>query len=135
MADQEDRPAKREKAASPTILLVATDPSVLKMLSMALQVEDGYEILTFSKSMSALQAARRIKPDLIIIHSQLLGHDALALAARFHHLEGRASVPIILTHEPAAPSYQQSDPYLVVLGQSFSLEAFYAAVHRCLSRS
>jgi PleD family two-component response regulator len=134
MTEKERVPGKPEDATWPTILVVATDASVLKMLQMALKVEYVCEVLPFSNGRSALEAVKSVRPDLILIHSLLLGLNALELAAQLHSIEGRASVPVLLAHAPVASYRDDQEPYLIVLGQPFVLEDLYRAINTCLGR-
>jgi PleD family two-component response regulator len=134
MTEKESVPGKPEDASLPMILLVATDASVLKMLQMALKIEYLCKVLPFSNGRSALEAVKSVRPDLIVIHSLLLGLNALELAAQLHSIEGRANVPVLLTHAPVASYSDGQEPHLIVLGQPFVLDDLYSAINTCLGR-
>lgn len=125
-------PGKIVGARLPTILLVASDPTQLKLLKMALHLEVTCDILAFESGRSALETARHVRPDLVVMHFHLLDLDALELADRLHSMKGWERVPLLLTHVPFASGYMAQRPYLTVLTLPFGLEAFYAAVHTCL---
>jgi DNA-binding NtrC family response regulator len=121
-------------AGLPTILAVASDLTQLKLLKMALQLEVDCEVLAFERARSALETARHVRPDLVVIHFHLIDLDALELADQLHSMKGVESVPMLLTHVPFAPGNTVLRPYLTILTQPFKLEAFYAAVQMCLAR-
>jgi DNA-binding NtrC family response regulator len=114
-------------------MVVATDPAILKLLSMALKLEYECEILTFTSEGRLLETAKYSKPDLVIIYSQLLGLSALELADRLHSIKGFENVPTILTHAPVASWSQNQHSHLIVLSMPFTLEELYAAVTKVLA--
>jgi response regulator RpfG family c-di-GMP phosphodiesterase len=125
-------PGKIVGASLPTILLVASDPTLLKLLKMALQLEFACDILAFESGRCALETARHVRADLVVMHFYLLHLDALELVDRLHSMKGSECVPTLLTHVPLAYGNAAQRPYLTVLTLPFGLEAFYAAVHTCL---
>ena len=135
MADKEQIFEKIDDASLAMIVVVATDASMLKMLEMALKVEYPCEVFPFISGRSALKAVNHIKPDLVIIHSQLLEMNALTLVDHLHSLEGLESVPTILTHTPLVSESESQGPYLIALGMPFALEDLYASVNICLGRT
>ena len=134
MADNKRGVEKAEDALLPTILVLATDGSVRKMLEMALKVEYGGEVLPCASVWSALEESKRFKPDLIVIYYQLLGMKALDLVDQLHRIEGIERIPIILTHVPVASGSENQSPQCIVLSQPFVLEDLYAAIQTCLCR-
>jgi response regulator RpfG family c-di-GMP phosphodiesterase len=131
MVEIECVPGETDSVSTRTVLLVAADMSVLKMLEMALKVEYECEVLPFSNGRSALEATKDARPDLMVIHSLLLSLSALDLANQLHSIEGLERVPTILTHAPNASRSESRGQHLIVLGLPFVLQDFYAAVNRC----
>jgi DNA-binding NtrC family response regulator len=121
------------RASHLSIMVVATDPAILKLLTMALKLEYECEVLTFTSEGSLLETAKHYKPDLMIIYSQLLGLNALELADRLHSIKGLENVPTILTHAPVASWSQSQHSHLIVLNMPFTLEELYAAVTKVLT--
>jgi hypothetical protein len=62
MGEEEQAPGQADRVAPPTILVVATDPKLLKLLHMALSLELDGEVLTVDNARSAEEAARRLGP-------------------------------------------------------------------------
>ena len=135
MSENKRAPAKTAEAGLPTILVVASDQTQLKLLKMALQLEFACEVLAFESWRSVLETAKHVIPALVIIHFYLFDLHALELADRLHTMQGCESVPILLTHMPFAFWNMALRSYLTVLTLPFQFEAFYAAVHTCLDRT
>jgi DNA-binding NtrC family response regulator len=133
VASNEHVPGELPRASHPTIMVVATDPTILKLLAMALKLEYECEVLTFTSERSLLETAKHSKPDLMIIYSQLLGLSALELADRLHSIKGFENVPTILTHAPVASWGQRQHSHLIVLSMPFMLEELYAGVTKALT--
>ena len=132
MTEKEHLARKTGGASSPTILLVAPDPGMRKMLHMALKVEFECEVLPFNNGRSALAMAVRARPDIMVIYSLFPDLNALELADQLHRINGWDRVPVILAHLPEASHSQNQDPYLIILYQPFTLEKLYTAIHTCL---
>jgi hypothetical protein len=60
MTGKEHTPGQTDPAAPLTILVVASDPKLLKLLDMALSLEFGCPVLTVQSAWSALEAAKRV---------------------------------------------------------------------------
>jgi response regulator RpfG family c-di-GMP phosphodiesterase len=134
MAENEHLPGKREREDVPTILVIAPQVTLLKLLAMSLQLEFVCEVLAFVSARGALETAKTVTPDLVIIHAHLLDLDALELADRLHDMQGFESVPLLLTHAPVDFWHKSQSSHLIVLPLPFALEDFYAVAHKCLDR-
>lgn len=135
MAGYEHLSGKREGEDLPIILVIAPHVTLLKLLGMALKLEFACEVLAFVSARGALETAKTVRPDLVIIHTHLLDLDALDLADRLHSMQGFANVPMLLTHTPAGSWHKSQRSHLSVLTMPFVLEDFYAAAHMCLDRT
>jgi PleD family two-component response regulator len=118
-----------------TILLVASDLTLLKLLEMALKLEFACTILSFTAAKNLLETAKTVTPDLVIIHFHLPDLNALELADRLHDIKGFENVPMILTCMPFAFWDIALRSYLFILSMPFVMEEFYAAVYKCLKRT
>ncbi len=134
MAGYEHLSGKREGEDVPTILVIAPQVTLLKLLEMMLKLEFACEVLAFVSTRVALETAKTVRADLVIIHVHLLDLDALELAHRLHNMKGFESVPMLLTHTPIDFWHQSQSSHLIVLTLPFVLEDFYAAAHKCLDR-
>jgi DNA-binding response OmpR family regulator len=78
----------------PLILLVEDDPDILKLMVTALGGE-GYRVATAADGAEALAAARRNRPDLIVLDLMLPRMNALQFRAEQRRDPALASVPIV----------------------------------------
>jgi response regulator RpfG family c-di-GMP phosphodiesterase len=137
MAGKEHTPARAERSAPLTILVVASDLKLLKLLDMALSLEFACTVLTVESARRAEETAIRITPDLLILDEQLLDHNVADLGARLHRIAGLSQLPTLLLHV-AAPSQDQSENQsypIRSLGPSWKVEALYAAVQALLGQT
>jgi response regulator RpfG family c-di-GMP phosphodiesterase len=135
MAETEQAPGSTGGAALPTILVVASDVKLLKLLDMALSLEMGCAVLTLDNSSSAVTAAQRIVPDLLILDEHLLDRRAADLGAQLHRLLGLERVPTLLLNAEMPPQHESQSYPIRFLSRSWKMEEFYAAVHALLDSS
>ena len=135
MSGYEHLSGKREGEDVPTILVIAPQVTLLKLLEMMLKLEFTCEVLAFVSARVALETAKTVRANLVIIHAHLLDLDALELANRLHDMQGFESVPMLLTHAPVDFWYKSQRSHLIVLTLPFVLEDFYAAAHIYLDRT
>ncbi|HZR44259.1 MAG TPA: response regulator transcription factor [Ktedonobacteraceae bacterium] len=77
-------------------ILVVDDEEVL-VETIAYNLEQaGYQVMTVADGMSALEAARRETPDLIILDIMLPGMDGLEVCRQLRREDSMATVPIIM---------------------------------------
>ena len=74
------------------ILVADDDPNILKLVSVALRLED-YRVLTAADGSEALYLARDEHPDLVILDVMMPGMDGYSVCRGIRHL---SDVPIIL---------------------------------------
>ena len=134
MADKNHMPFRADQRAFPTILVVASDLKMLKLLEMALSAELECEVLSITRGRSAVGTAQRVAPDLVIIDAHLLDGNALELSDQLHSIKELESVPSLLVNIPGAWwSFPQSD-HTIFLRAPFVLVDFYTAVNKSLGR-
>jgi response regulator RpfG family c-di-GMP phosphodiesterase len=127
-------PGHTDRTALPTIMVVANDLKLLKLLDMALSLEVPCKVLTLDSGSSAETAAQRITPDLLILDEHLLDRRARDLGMQLHRVTGLERVPTLLINA-AVPSQSDSQSYLtLLLSTSWKMEELYAAVHELLGR-
>jgi DNA-binding response OmpR family regulator len=78
----------------PLLLLVEDDPDILAMMVMALGGE-GYRVATAEDGVEALAAARRERPDLIILDLMLPRMNALQFRAEQLRDPALSKIPIL----------------------------------------
>ncbi len=118
-----------------TMLVVASDPKLLKLLRMALTLEFGCEILTVKSARSAQEIVKRCRPALLILDDQLLNDQTADLDARLHRIAGLEPLPTLFLN---ATSSSQPDRYAYptrFLEPSWKAEALYAAVRALLGQT
>lgn len=77
------------------ILIIDDDPILLRVLR-ALLIANNYEVVVAVDAISGMSAARKEKPDLIILDIGLPGGDGFLLMERFKKLASLVFVPIIV---------------------------------------
>lgn len=118
-----------------TMLVVASDPKLLKLLHMALTLEFGCEVLTVKSARSAQEGAKRFRPALLILDEQLLNDQTADLDARLHRIAGLEQLPTLFLN---ATSSSQPDRHAYptrFLEPSWKVEALYAAVRALLDQT
>jgi PleD family two-component response regulator len=134
MADNAPMPLHREQRV-PTMLVVARDPKMLKLLQMALITEFECEVLSITGGKSATDKAQLVLPDLMIIDAHLLDGNAFDLSDQLHAIPELERVPIILLNMLNVSKSVSQREHVVVLDGPFVLIDVYAAVHRCLGHT
>ena len=89
--------AKTVGPASVTILLVDDDPDIVRLLTMTLRPE-GYRLLSASDGNTALEIARAVRPDLLLLDWNMPGRDGLEVcrALRAESEPDLRDVPVVL---------------------------------------
>ena len=82
----------RPDLSSPTILVVDDEPSLLHALSYTLR-QEGYRVEVAANGVEAIQAARREKPQAVVLDVMLPGIDGLQVCRT---LRSESTVPILL---------------------------------------
>jgi two-component system alkaline phosphatase synthesis response regulator PhoP len=77
-------------------ILVVDDEEVLVEAIMYNLVQSGYQVLTASDGVTALEIARRETPDLIVLDVMLPGMDGLEICRQLRREKRTSTVPIIM---------------------------------------
>ncbi len=135
MTGKEYTPGQGDPAAPPTILVVANDPKLLKLLGMALSLEFGCPVLTAQSARSAEEAAKCSRPALFILDEQFLNDKAHDLGTRLHCVAGLEHLPTLFLNT-AHSSQRTSQGYPTrFLRFSWKVEALYEAVRALLGQT
>jgi two-component system, OmpR family, response regulator len=116
------------------LLIVEDEPSILELLSMSLRFA-GFDVTTASTGPDALNRAREVQPDLVLLDVMLPGMDGFEVART---LRKDALVPVVfLTAKDATEDKVQGltlggDDYIT---KPFSLEEVVARVRAVLRRT
>ncbi|MBA2679984.1 MAG: hypothetical protein H0U76_16510 [Ktedonobacteraceae bacterium] len=118
-----------DQALSPTIIVVANDLKLLKLLSLALKIEFACEVLSFISARSVEETIMYVRPDLLILDEHMVDCNARTFAARMHSIPGIEGVPTLFINGNI--SYQSESQEYVIrsLGSSWNIEVLYAAVY------
>ena len=77
------------------ILLVDDEPSVLKLVTRRLQV-NNYEVVTATDGVQALDIVAKIKPDLIISDIMMPNMDGYTFIRKLREQHGLSHIPVII---------------------------------------
>jgi DNA-binding response OmpR family regulator len=77
------------------ILVVDDEPDLVELVAFNLEAE-GYQVITATNGMEALNRARAILPDLIVLDLMLPELDGLSVCEILHRLPSTAPIPIII---------------------------------------
>ena len=77
------------------ILVVDDEPDILELVSFNLRAE-GYDVVTAADGKEALNQARAVLPDLIVLDLMLPEIDGLAVCEILRRLPSTAPIPIIM---------------------------------------
>ena len=80
---------------TPKILVVDDEPDMLELISFNLKAE-RYEVFTAATGPEALNQARAILPDSIVLDLMLPDLDGVAVCEILHRLPSTAPIPIII---------------------------------------
>ncbi len=121
-----------EEKACPIMLVVASDPMLFKLLTMALPLELACEVLTINSARSVEQAAKHLRLDLLIIDERLINDKAYDLSDRLHRITGLEHLPTLFLNVTLMPSSESKYYPSCFLQWPWKIEALYAAVRSLL---
>jgi len=77
------------------ILVVDDEPDIVELVAFNLKAE-GYDVSTASNGLEALDQARALLPDLIVLDLMMPELDGLAVCEILHRLPSTAAIPVIM---------------------------------------
>src|SRR5580698_751840 len=77
------------------ILVVDDEPDIVELVAFNLKAE-GYDVATASNGLEALDQARALLPDLIVLDLMMPELDGLAVCEILHRLPSTAAIPVIM---------------------------------------
>src|SRR5271165_951188 len=77
------------------ILVVDDEPDMVELVSFNLRAE-GYDVVTASNGMEALNQARSVLPDLIVLDLMMPELDGLSVCEILRRLPSTAPIPVIM---------------------------------------
>jgi CheY-like chemotaxis protein len=87
-----------------TILIVEDDPDIQTVARMALETVGGFTVEVCDCGKAALEAAPRLKPDLIMLDVMMPEMDGPTTLKNLRELPGLASTPVVFMTAKAMPS-------------------------------
>ncbi len=128
-------PAAPEKAPEATVLVVDDETNIVELLSVSLKFQ-GFEVHTASNGSAALDKAREVRPDAVILDVMMPGMDGFGVLRRLR-ADGIDAPALFLT---ARDSLQDKIAGLTLGGDDyvtkpFSLEEVVARLRVILRRS
>src|SRR5437870_2678222 len=89
----------------PSVLIVDDEPAILQCLQEVLQAPE-ISVLTATTAADGLEAAARLKPDVVILDLELPDFSGLELLQRLHQLDARIPAILITGRGTAATAIQ-----------------------------
>jgi DNA-binding response OmpR family regulator len=77
------------------ILIVDDEPDIVELIAFNLEAE-GFAVITATSGLEALNRARAILPDLIVLDLMLPELDGLSVCEILHRLPSTAPIPVII---------------------------------------
>ena len=102
MPDQQDQHFENIQAPSKTILLVEDDTTIAELLVQMISQETHYQVFAVPDGPPALDLAKNIKLELLILDYRLPTIHGIELHDRLHDIEGLEQVPILFLGALAA---------------------------------
>ena len=91
----EGRPDARGPAGRPTVLVVDDEQDLVELIGLNL-TRNGFDVLTAGDGNTALDLARRRRPDLVLLDLMLPGLDGTEVARRLRGDGTTRSIPIVM---------------------------------------
>jgi DNA-binding response OmpR family regulator len=135
MTGNEHAPEPTKQATPLTMLVVASDPKLLKLLHMALWLEFGCSVLTVQSARGAEEVAKRSRPALLILDEQFLNDKTHDLDARLHRIAGLEQLPTLFLNATSSSQHDHQGCPTRFLEPSWKVEALYAAVRALLGQA
>lgn len=129
---KENIPEQTDRKAQPTMLVVASDPMLVKLLTMALTLELACEVVTVDHARKAEEAAKHFSPALLILDEGFFQDRALDLSDHLHRIDGLEQLPTLFLNGVVLHDSENKCYPTYFLGWSWKVEAFYNAVRTLL---
>ena len=121
--------AHQEQGTAPfSIMVISADPTQLKLLSMALQLEWRCEVRSMESVQQAEQRIEELPCDLVILEALLLDQAPLQIAQRLRQVSRRSKLPLLVLNADVASQSEQ----LLCLTRSWKMSALYDAIRQLL---
>ena len=114
MPDEQDQHFENIQAPIKTILLVEDDTTIAELLVQMISQETHYQVFAVPDGPPALDLAKNIKPELLILDYRLPTIHGIELHDRLHDIEGLEQVPTIMlsVHAPLREMNQRQIIYI-----------------------
>lgn len=88
---------------APTVLVVEDDPVIVELLVLTLDLE-GWTVLRASNAVSALEIAKRERPDVVVSDVMMPGRSGLELTVDLAAAPETRATPVVLLSARALPA-------------------------------
>lgn len=113
------------------VLVVDDDPDIRGLVGGTL-LEEGYEVVTASDGLVALERVRDYPPDVILLDMNMPRMNGWEFADAYRQLPGRHAPIIVFTAGPAAVTCARDIAAADFLGKPFDLDRLAALVHHAV---
>jgi DNA-binding response OmpR family regulator len=112
---------------------VDDDESIRQFIEMALD-DDGFEVAVAAEGASALQAAARFQPDVILLDMRMPGVDGWSFAEAYREAPGPHAPILVLTAARDAEAYAAEIRADAFLAKPFDLAELIRMLHALADR-
>jgi two-component system, OmpR family, response regulator len=78
------------------VLLVDDDKDILEIARMSLEIVGGLEVTTCENGLAAIEMARQVRPDMILLDVMMPGMDGPTAMKRIRADPATANIPVVL---------------------------------------
>ncbi|HUD05588.1 MAG TPA: response regulator [Candidatus Saccharimonadales bacterium] len=89
------------------VLLIEPDKILADVYEQAL-IHDGHDVVIASEAQEAINAADQLKPDLVIMEIQLMGHNGIEFLYEFRSYPEWSDIPVIVNSLIASEEFRSN---------------------------
>jgi DNA-binding response OmpR family regulator len=131
MAGEHDQPFENIQDPNKTILLVEDDTTIAELLVQMVTQETHYKVFAVPDGLQALDLAKNIKPQLLILDYWLPTIRGIELYNRLHNTEGLERVPTIML-SVQAPLREINQRHITYMKKPFDMYKLLEAIDKLL---
>ena len=131
MPDEQDQHFENIQAPIKTILLVEDDTTIAELLVQMISQETHYLVFAVPDGPPALDLAKNIKPELLILDYRLPTTHGIELHDRLHDIEGLEQVPTIML-SVHAPLREMNKRRIIYIRKPFDMFKLLEAIDKML---
>jgi DNA-binding response OmpR family regulator len=131
MPGEHDQPFENIQDPNKTIFLVEDDTSIVELLVQMITQETQYKVFAVPDGLQALDLAKNIKPQLLILDYWLPTIRGIELYDRLHNTEGLERVPTIML-SVQAPLREINQRHITYMKKPFDMYKLLEAIDKLL---